>query len=64
MSTSLTAASPFNAPVVDQLSVQVVVDSAYERFMPAATHSFAKIEHVGKIPGRSVKLLFPHAQKY
>ena len=50
MSTPLTAASPFNAPVVDQLSVQVVVDSAYERFMPAATHSFAKIEHVGKFP--------------
>mgnify|MGYP001181328265 CR=1 FL=1 len=57
MSTPLTAASPFNAPVVDQLSVQVVVDSAYERFMPAATHSFAKIEHVGKIPGRQMTTL-------
>lgn len=54
MSSPLT---PFEAPVVDQLSVRVVVDSAYERFLPAATHPFVKIEHVGKIPGRQMTTL-------
>jgi hypothetical protein len=53
MASSLT---PFEAPVVDQLSVRVV-DSAYERFLPAATHPFVKIEHVGKIPGRQMTTL-------
>ena len=26
--------SPFKAPIVDELSVRVVVDSSYERFLP------------------------------
>lgn len=43
---------PFQAPVVDELSVRVVVDSRYERFLPKATHPLVRIEHVGRIPGR------------
>ena len=42
----------FQAPVVDELSVRVVVDSRYERFLPKASHSQVRIEHVGRIPGR------------
>jgi len=42
---------------VDQVSVRVVVDSAYERFLPAATHPFVNIEHVAKIPGRQMTTL-------
>jgi len=43
---------PFQAPVVDHLSVRVVVDSRYERFLPKATHPLVQIEHIGRIPGR------------
>ena len=42
----------FVAPVVDELSVRVVVDSRYERFLPKSSHSLVRIEHVGRIPGR------------
>ena len=42
----------FQAPVVDELSVRVVVDSRYERFLPKASHPLVRIEHVGRIPGR------------
>ena len=49
--------TPFDAPVVDWLSVRVVVDSAYERFLPKAAHEFCRIEHVGKIPGRQMTTL-------
>ncbi len=45
---------PFQAPVVDELSVRVVVDSRYERFLPRATHPMVAIEHVGRIPGREL----------
>lgn len=44
--------TPFKAPVVDELSVRVVVDSRYERFLPKATHPRVRIEHVGRVPGR------------
>src|SRR3954451_18364479 len=40
---------PFNAPVVDSLSVRVVVDSVFDQFMPKATHPMCTIEHVGRI---------------
>lgn len=46
--------TPFTAPVVDKLSVRVVVDSAYERFLPKPDHPMAAIEHVGRIPGRQM----------
>jgi len=42
-------AEPFKAPVVDSLSVRVVVDSVFDQFMPKATHPMVKIEHVGRI---------------
>jgi hypothetical protein len=43
------SAEPFAAPVVDSLSVRVVVDSVFDQFMPKATHPMVKIEHVGRI---------------
>jgi len=48
------AMTPFKAPVVDELSVRVVVDSHYERFLPKASHPQVRIEHVGRIPGRQM----------
>ena len=49
--------TPFAAPVVDRLSVRVIVDSHYERFLPKASHPFVAIEHVGSIPGRQMMTL-------
>jgi len=57
MNQSLTPKKPFAAPMVDRLSVRVVVDSRYERFLPKATHPFVAIEHVGQIPGRQMTSL-------
>jgi 7,8-dihydropterin-6-yl-methyl-4-(beta-D-ribofuranosyl)aminobenzene 5'-phosphate synthase len=45
----MTSVEPFAAPVVDSLSVRVVVDSVFDQFMPKATHPMVKIEHVGRI---------------
>jgi 7,8-dihydropterin-6-yl-methyl-4-(beta-D-ribofuranosyl)aminobenzene 5'-phosphate synthase len=42
----------FQAPVVDELSVRVVVDARYERFLPKASHRYVQIEHMGRVPGR------------
>jgi len=57
MCADLTVQTPFEAPVVDQLSVRVVVDSRYERFLPKAEHPQVRIEHVGGIPGRQMTTL-------
>ena len=57
MSQDLAPKAPFAAPIVDQLSVRVVVDSRYERFLPKHTHPFAVIEHVGQVPGRQMTSL-------
>ncbi len=43
---------PFQPPVVDGLSVRVVVDSRYERFLPKASHPLVQVEHIGRIRGR------------
>ena len=43
------SADPFTAPVVQSLSVRVVVDSVFDQFMPKATHPLVAIEHVGRI---------------
>ncbi|OGA53587.1 MAG: hypothetical protein A3G25_12595 [Betaproteobacteria bacterium RIFCSPLOWO2_12_FULL_63_13] len=51
------ATTPFEAPIVDELSVRVVVDSHYERFLPKASHPHVRIEHVGRIPGRQMTTL-------
>jgi 7,8-dihydropterin-6-yl-methyl-4-(beta-D-ribofuranosyl)aminobenzene 5'-phosphate synthase len=40
---------PFKVPVVESLSVRVVVDSVFDQFMPKATHPMVGIEHVGRI---------------
>ena len=45
---------PFKAPVVDALTIRVMVDSRYERFLPKALHPLVQIEHVGRIPGREL----------
>ena len=50
-------ATPFTAPIVDHLSIRVVVDSHYERFLPKESHPHATIEHVGAIPGRQMSTL-------
>src|ERR1700733_6787056 len=43
---------PFQAPLVDRLSVRLVVDSYHDIFMPKAEHPHVRIEHVGRMPGR------------
>jgi len=42
----------FHAPVVDALSIRVLVDSRYERFVPKASHRYVQVEHVTRIYGR------------
>jgi 7,8-dihydropterin-6-yl-methyl-4-(beta-D-ribofuranosyl)aminobenzene 5'-phosphate synthase len=57
MSKTLIGKKTFDAPFVDRLSVRVIVDSRYERFLPKATHPFVAIEHVGQVPGRQMTSL-------
>jgi 7,8-dihydropterin-6-yl-methyl-4-(beta-D-ribofuranosyl)aminobenzene 5'-phosphate synthase len=57
MTTNVAAAAPFAAPVVELLSVRVVVDSFYERFIPDAVHPVVTIEHVRQIRGREMSTL-------
>jgi 7,8-dihydropterin-6-yl-methyl-4-(beta-D-ribofuranosyl)aminobenzene 5'-phosphate synthase len=54
---ALTASAPFAAPLVDRLSVRLVVDSYFDLFMPKATHSHVAIEHVSRILGRETSTL-------
>ena len=54
---ALAAAAPFTAPIVERLSVRVVVDSHYERFIPDPTHPSVSIEHTRQIPGRQMTTL-------
>src|SRR5215471_14078078 len=49
---ALTTAAPFRAPVVKSLSVQLVVDSYFDQFMPKQTHAMCRVEHVSRIVGR------------
>ena len=57
MGTGVGPSPPFVAPVVESLSVRVVVDSFYERFLPRTAHAMAKVEHVGRISGREFTTL-------
>lgn len=57
MTMTATARMPFAPPIVDRLSLRVVVNSHYERFLPKATHPLVVIEHVGEIPGRQMTTL-------
>jgi 7,8-dihydropterin-6-yl-methyl-4-(beta-D-ribofuranosyl)aminobenzene 5'-phosphate synthase len=54
---TLATAEPFKAPLVDRLSVRLVVDSYFDLFMPKATHPHVAIEHVSRIPGRETSTL-------
>ena len=54
---SLTIAEPFTPPVVDTLSVRIVVDSFFDQFMPKQTHPMVRIEHVSRIRGRETTTL-------
>ena len=54
---ALSASAPFTAPLVDRLSVRLVVDSYFDLFMPKATHPFVAIEHVSRVPGRETSTL-------
>jgi 7,8-dihydropterin-6-yl-methyl-4-(beta-D-ribofuranosyl)aminobenzene 5'-phosphate synthase len=54
---SASTGAPFAAPVVDELSVRVIVDSRYDRFLPKTEHRFVAVEHVGGIPGRQMSTL-------
>lgn len=45
------------APTVDRLTIRVVVDSHYDRFLPKATHSRVQIDHVRGIRGREMTTL-------
>jgi len=57
MSSELTRAEMFAAPVVESLSVRVVVDSSYDRFIANASHPMVAIEHVRHIPGHELSTL-------
>jgi 7,8-dihydropterin-6-yl-methyl-4-(beta-D-ribofuranosyl)aminobenzene 5'-phosphate synthase len=49
--------SPFSAPIVDSLTIRVVVDSRYEIILPKEHHPFVTVEHLGDIPGRMMHTL-------
>jgi hypothetical protein len=51
MSIELTKAEAFAAPVVESLSVRLLVDSFYDRFIGDASHPMVKIEHVRHTAG-------------
>lgn len=44
--------NPFSAPIVDSLTIRVVVDSRYENILPKESHRFVAIDHIGDIPGK------------
>lgn len=52
MAQSLAPKAPFAAPTIDRLSVQVVVDSAYDLFPPKQEHPDVKIAHFARAPAR------------
>ena len=49
---TIATAEPFRPPVVESLSVRLLVDSYYDLFMPKATHKQVRIEHLSRLPGR------------
>ena len=51
MDTELTKAEAFAAPIVESLSVRLLVDLFYDRFISDASHPMVKIEHVRHIVG-------------
>jgi 7,8-dihydropterin-6-yl-methyl-4-(beta-D-ribofuranosyl)aminobenzene 5'-phosphate synthase len=57
MSSELTQAEAFAAPIVESLSVRLLVDSFYDRFIADASHPMVKIEHVRHIIGHELSTL-------
>ncbi len=57
MNANVEAQMPFKPPVVDRLSVRVLVDSFYERFPRDAEHPSVSIEYTRGIPGRQMTTL-------
>jgi 7,8-dihydropterin-6-yl-methyl-4-(beta-D-ribofuranosyl)aminobenzene 5'-phosphate synthase len=57
MSSELTQAEAFAAPIVESLSVRLLVDSFYDRFIADAPHPMVKIEHVRHIIGHELSTL-------
>ena len=57
MSIEVTKTEAFAAPVVDSLSIRLLVDSVYDRFIADAPHPMVKIEHVRHIPGHELSTL-------
>jgi len=51
MSIELIKAEAFTAPIVESLSIRLLVDSFYDRFIADASHPVVAIEHVRHIPG-------------
>lgn len=49
--------APFSAPIVDSLTIRVVVDSRYEAILPKESHPSVTIEHVGDIRGKRMHTL-------
>jgi 7,8-dihydropterin-6-yl-methyl-4-(beta-D-ribofuranosyl)aminobenzene 5'-phosphate synthase len=57
MSSELTQAEAFAAPIVESLLVRLLVDSFYDRFIADASHPMVKIEHVRHIIGHELSTL-------
>jgi 7,8-dihydropterin-6-yl-methyl-4-(beta-D-ribofuranosyl)aminobenzene 5'-phosphate synthase len=57
MSIEPTQAEAFAAPIVESLSVRLLVDSFYDRFIADASHPMVKIEHVRHIIGHELSTL-------
>lgn len=51
------AQTPYSIPVVDSLTIRVVVDSRYENILPKESHRFVNVDHVGDIPGKVIHTL-------
>lgn len=57
MTNTLAPKPPLVAPTIDRLSVQVVVDSAYDLFAPKQEHDHVAIKHFGRTQGRQMTTL-------
>lgn len=57
MTRGLYPTNAFKPPVVDRLSIRVIVDSSYDLFPPKNEHSHVSVNHVGLIRGRQMTCL-------
>ena len=47
----------FETPLVEKLSIRIVVDSYYDQFTPKIEHNFVKIEQAKRLPGKQMTTL-------